>query len=525
MTTHAHSHSAPSIPVGAPLEPRRTRSASRSRTLGTVGGAMVQPRPQSGAPWVKRHRARLVVSDAVVIVGAVTVGLLVPLPSAAGVRGPVLFAGVTLASLVAAIILIGGWFALLSILRSRESRVLGIGATEYKRVTNATFVALGWVAVVCALVSIPAARGLLLIALPLGLAGLLVERWLWRRRLGAGQTNGHYLARAIVIGKFEDVQYVVERISEAAGPLYSIEGAAIEGRAAGDSSIRIGGRIIPIIGGLDDAASAAARAGAEAVIVAGHPAGGSAYIRSLAWALEPLGAELVLSSRLADVAGPRIHFRPIEGLPLIHVETPRFEGGKHVLKRGFDVAAALCGLIMITPLLMLIAAAIKIDSPGPVFFRQRRIGRNGETFEMLKFRSMVPDAEARLAELRSRNEGDGLLFKLKDDPRVTRLGRFLRVHSLDELPQLWNVVRGEMSMVGPRPPLPTEVAAYTSDVHRRLFIKPGLTGLWQVSGRSDLSWEESVRLDLYYVENWSLAGDLMLIWRTAKVVARPDGAY
>ncbi|UOE42743.1 sugar transferase [Agromyces larvae] len=471
------------------------------------------------------HRRRLITSDLAVVLIAVAAGVAVPVPQAAVAAASATVNGVSVVSVAAAALIVVGWLALLTAMRSRDPRVLGIGVTEYKRVANATLLAFGVLATVCALAPIPDSRGLLLVALPFGLLLLLLERWLWRKRLFVDRAAGRYLSRAIVVGHEDDVRYVVETIGQSCGPLFSVEGVVLDRSDGTGGSVRVGSRIIPVIGELADAAAAAARVGAESVIVAGQPSGGSNYIRSLAWSLEPIGSELVLSSRLVDVAGPRIHFRPVEGLPLIHVETPRFEGGKHVLKRGFDILAAGFGLLLITPLLLVIAAGIKLDDGGPVLFRQRRIGRNGETFEMLKFRSMVTDAEARLATLQARNDGSGPLFKLKDDPRITRIGAFLRSHSLDELPQLWNVVRGDMSMVGPRPPLPSEVAEYTSDVHRRLYIKPGLTGLWQVGGRSDLSWEEGVRLDLYYVENWSLTGDLMLIWRTLKVVFHPEGAY
>jgi len=182
-------------------------------------------------------------------------------------------------------------------------------------------------------------------------------------------------------------------------------------------------------------------------------------------------------------------------------------------------------LIVLLPVFAALAVLIKKDSPGPTFFVQKRVGVNGNTFRMFKFRSMHSNAEELLDQLQSQSEGNGLLFKMKDDPRVTQVGRWIRKYSLDELPQIFNVLRGEMSLVGPRPPLPKEVQAYEGHVGRRLYIKPGLTGLWQVSGRSDLDWEESVRLDLYYVENWSLTGDIMIMWRTFKVMLNPVGAY
>src|SRR5699024_1232553 len=248
-------------------------------------------------------------------------------------------------------------------------------------------------------------------------------------------------------------------------------------------------------------------------------------MRGLSWGLADHSISLILARALTDIAGPRIHSHPVADLPLIHVSTPRLDGFSAALKRAFDILGAALGLIVISPLMVATAIAIKLDDGGPVFFRQTRAGRDSRPFTMLKFRSMVADAEARLAELESQDDGNGVLFKMKTDPRITRVGRVIRAYSIDELPQLVNVLLGAMSMVGPRPPLMSEVERYGSDVMRRLTVKPGITGLWQVGGRSDLDWEESVRLDLYYVENWSIVQDLIIIFRTVRVVLTRDGAY
>jgi exopolysaccharide biosynthesis polyprenyl glycosylphosphotransferase len=210
---------------------------------------------------------------------------------------------------------------------------------------------------------------------------------------------------------------------------------------------------------------------------------------------------------------------------MLHVEHPRLHGGSRLIKEAFDRVGALALLAVFGPLLLTVALCVRLTSRGPVLFRQVRVGRDGSQFRIFKFRSMYLDAEARLAELRHLNEHDGVLFKIRDDPRVTRVGRWLRRFSLDELPQLLNVLMGQMSLVGPRPPLPSEVAAYAGDVRRRLAVKPGMTGLWQVSGRADLPWEEAVRLDLRYVENWSLSLDLVILLRTMTAVVRSSGAY
>jgi exopolysaccharide biosynthesis polyprenyl glycosylphosphotransferase len=360
------------------------------------------------------------------------------------------------------------------------------------------------------------------LTLPIGVLGLVTNRWLWRRWLTWQRKFGHYLSRVVVVGSPEDVDYVVARIERRLGAAYIVVGIVVDTSADVGSTHDAG---LPVFTGLDSAAEAAAILGADAVIVAGQPSSGPNFIRDLAWDLEGTAAELILASRLANVAGPRIHFRPVEGLPLIHVEIPQFDGARHVLKRAMDAATAATALILLAPLLLVLGALVRIDSPGPALFSQYRVGRDGRRFRMWKFRTMGVSAAADLTQLVAANEAAGPLFKLKNDPRVTNIGRTLRKYSLDELPQLWNVLVGDMSLVGPRPPLPREVLGYENHVHRRLYIKPGLTGMWQINGRSDLSWEDSVRLDLYYVENWSLIGDIIILWRTLKVVMRPVGAY
>ncbi|HYI33584.1 MAG TPA: sugar transferase [Glaciibacter sp.] len=476
--------------------------------------------PASGLAWAKRYRTILRVSDVCIIVAAVTVAHLARF----GIEGTRAAVGPISANYwLLSLIIMLTWIVTLGAFRTRDSRVIGIGATEYKQVINASALAFGLLAIFFLVAQVDIARGYFVLTLPLGLGGLLLERWLWRKWLLRQCENGHYLARAIVVGSREDVEYVVAQIDQKSGAAYYVVGAAIDGEEAG--TVTVGKHDVPIVARFSDAAAAAREMGVETVIVAGHPRGGTAFIRNLGWDLENTSAELVLSSQLTDVAGPRIHFRPVEGLPLIHVEIPHFAGAKHVLKRTLDVVASALGIALLLPLLAMIAILIKIDSPGPVLFRQERCGRNGDTFNMLKFRSMVQTAEDDLASLLDKNEASGVLFKIRNDPRITRVGRFIRKYSIDELPQLWNVLVGDMSLVGPRPPLPAEVEGYETHVHRRLYIKPGVTGMWQINGRSNLSWEDSVRLDLYYVENWSLAGDLMIIWRTFKTVAHPVGAY
>jgi len=519
---------ADSIPAGyrAPLRLVRPAATGPVQT-GPAGAAQPGLLPAaspvvglSGAAWARQYRTRLTLTDSAVIASAVTVAFIARFTLINPVSDPSLIPPSTWA--VTAVVAIA-WIITLGTFRTRDARIVGVGATEYKLVINASALAFGMLAILFLLLQVDTARAYFVFALPLGVAALILERWLWRKWLIRQRRFGHYLARAIVVGGRDDVEYVVRQINEKSGAAYQVVGAALEGDST--TSVRSAGQDVPVVSDFAHVAAAAQSLGVDAVIVAGHPSLGNTFIRNLGWDLEKTSAELVLSSRLTDVAGPRIHFRPVEGLPLIHVEIPQYDGAKHVLKRALDVTLGGAALILVSPVLLVIGLLVKLDSPGPVLFRQERIGRNGRPFRMLKLRSMVRTAEDDLAGLLDQNEGDGVLFKIRSDPRITRVGRVLRKYSLDELPQLWNIVVGQMSLVGPRPPLPDEVKNYESHMHRRLYIKPGLTGMWQVNGRSDLSWEESVRLDLYYVENWSLAGDLMIIWRTFKIIIRPLGAY
>lgn len=499
------------------------RSAGRSRFRRGRGGTIDAPEVEAARaarPWSHSYLLRLRLSDTLIIIAAVAGAFVIRFGPGDLMTD---LSGFPVQYFLLSLLIVGSWSAALALSRTRDPRVCGAGPTEYRRVANSSALTFGLLAILFLVAKVDIARGYFILALPVGAVGLIVSRWIWRRWLVAQRRFDHYLSRAIVVGDPDDVGYVAEQIRAKSGGAYHVVGVAVDD--SGRNSLTVDGEELPVVATLGDVTAAASRLNADTVIVAGHPNGGSRYIRNLGWALEGTATDLVLASRLTDVAGPRIHFRPVEGLPLIHVEIPQFEGGKHVLKRLLDVVVSAAALVVLIVPMLILAVIIRLDSAGPALFRQERVGRNGSTFKMLKFRSMVVDAESRLAALSEQNDGAGPLFKMKDDPRITRVGRFIRKYSLDEFPQLWNVLVGDMSLVGPRPPLRREVDGYESHVHRRLYIKPGLTGMWQVNGRSDLSWEESVRLDLYYVENWSLTGDLVILWRTAKVLFTPSGAY
>ncbi|MGN6445353.1 sugar transferase [Amnibacterium sp.] len=416
------------------------------------------------------------------------------------------------------------WMAMLAANRSREVRVLGAGASEYQRVAKATGVAFGAFAVIIVLLKPDIARGYLLIALPVGLLMLLVERFLWRSWLVARRREGLCLIGAVVVGNRQDVTRVTNDLIKHHHAGYRPIGVAYTDGTGGAEFAAADGRSVPLVdyGMLADTVRATHT---RAVIVAGELPGGTEALQDLGWRLENSKTELILTSHLTDVAGPRIHMRPVDGLPMLHVDLPLYAGLNHTIKRGIDLVLAGLAVLLLSPVLAAVALAVVLEDRGPVLFRQERVGVAGGSFTMFKFRSMAVDAEARLAQLVEQNEGAGLLFKMKDDPRITRVGAFIRRYSLDELPQLFNVLNGSMSLIGPRPPLPREVAAYEGRVNRRLLIKPGITGLWQVSGRSNLSWEESVKLDLYYVENWSITTDFVILLKTVKAVVARDGAY
>ncbi|MGW8482195.1 sugar transferase [Microbacterium sp. NPDC055903] len=495
--------------------PTFTPAASRAKVASrTVVAPRVSATLERRQLWERRYRMRLRLTDAAIIVAATALTAVVQLLVLGTPVGVVVRGGVVLAV---------GWYLMLSALNTRAAAIFGSGAAEYRRVAHAGGLAFGFLAIIGVLLEWEGLRPQLLIALPLGMLGLLVARWTWRRWLQRQRLGGHYVSRTLVVGDTADVEYVIDSLQTSGENGYHVVGTTLLDHD-GDSLV-YGESVYPVIGSVDTVAAAATEFGADTIMVASRPEGDPDFVKHLSWQLEGTASELVLSSRLTDVAGPRISLRQVEGLPLIQVKIPTYEGGVHLLKRALDIVVSAIALIPIGLVSLVLIPLIKLDSPGPAFFFQERVGRDGRTFKIVKFRSMKTDAEQQLAALKEQNEGAGLLFKMKDDPRVTRVGKILRKLSLDELPQFWNVLVGDMSVVGPRPPLPSEVTAYDGTVYRRLYIKPGITGLWQVSGRSDLSWDESVRLDLRYVENWSVMNDLQIMWRTAKVMVQPSGAY
>jgi exopolysaccharide biosynthesis polyprenyl glycosylphosphotransferase len=419
--------------------------------------------------------------------------------------------------------LVVGWLVVLEAYDTRDPRVVGIGAMEYKRIVDAGLLLFGVAAILALLFRADPARGYVITAFPLGVAFLVLGRWSWRQYLVRKRLSGELMSRTLLVGSVESVTYLAEQLKRFPAAGYLPFAVCVPNHIDLQIPHTVVG--LPVEGDLDQAGLVAKRLSVDTVMLTSSDYLPPQKVRSIAWSLEASGIDLALAPAVTEMAGPRIHTRPVVGLPVLHVEVPRYEGVKRATKAVFDWTVAAAGVVVISPVLLALALTVLLDSGRPIFFRQPRVGLNGRVFHMFKFRTMVRDAEAQKEALLELNEGSGPLFKLKNDPRVTGSGRWMRRFSVDELPQLFNVLTGDMSIVGPRPPLVEEAERYEPDVRRRLLVKPGITGPWQISGRSDLSWDEGVRLDLYYVENWSIAQDLILIARTLNAVLRNRGAY
>ncbi len=416
------------------------------------------------------------------------------------------------------------WIAALLLNRAYEARHLFVGTDEYARVFRSGIGLTATLAIISFTFDLRLARGYVIIALPLCTILGVIARYFLRQVLHRSWARGQRLHRVILVGHERAVADMTRRLRDERHHGLGVIGACLPG---GMDANTFASELPPVYGDFSDVAQAVRRSDADTVVVLACPEIDGADLRRMAWQLEREQVDLIVGSTLVDVAGDRIAIRPVDGLPLLHVEHPRLRGSGRAFKAAFDRVGALTLLILASPALVAIAALVRFapGSPGPAIFRQERIGKDGQPFTLYKFRTMRLNAEDRLAELRALNDHDGGLFKIRKDPRITPHGRWLRRLSIDEIPQLVNVLKGDMSLVGPRPPLAEEVAGYPADMRRRLVVKPGLTGLWQVSGRSDLSWEESIRLDIAYVENWSLAMDVAILARTLRAVIGSAGAY
>ncbi|WNM27801.1 sugar transferase [Demequina capsici] len=415
------------------------------------------------------------------------------------------------------------WWLVLGLARSREPGVLGHGPQELQRLVTGTARTFAVIAVVGFVTQWQVSRIFLFVAFPLGIVLLLAGRSAWRFWIIRRRDAGALQSNVLIVGSATNVEALERRFRAARRAGFRVVGvASVPGHVEDWSDLD--GRIVRI-GELVDPVAQARALNAGAIVVAGNEAMSFRESRQLGWALEGSGIELLVAPSLVDVAGPRVRMAPVAGLPLLSVSSPTFVGAKYVVKAMLDRIGAVLLLLVLSVPMIAIAIAVRATSSGPALFKQERLGLDMRPFQMYKFRSMFVDAESRLKDLLESTDGNGRLFKMKNDPRVTPVGRVLRRFSLDELPQLLNVLKGDMSLVGPRPPLAREAQQWEENVERRQLVKPGMTGLWQVSGRSDLSWEESVRLDLYYADNWTLGGDVLIILRTIYTVLKPRGAY
>jgi exopolysaccharide biosynthesis polyprenyl glycosylphosphotransferase len=416
------------------------------------------------------------------------------------------------------------WIGSMALTGAYEAKTVGVGSIEYRRVGAGALIALATTTLVAFTFDLEPSRAFVFttIGLAVVLAGVL--RQIVRKQLHRRRAAGRYTHRVVIAGSVPTVTDLVRHFRRA--PFAGFTVVAVCAPGVRDELV-VDGHAIPAPTGPDAVLDALLNANADTLAVADPTTFPGPTLRALAWELEGSGVDLIVAPAVTEVAGPRISVRPVAGIPLLHVEEPSLSGPARVTKAIFDRTFGAVALVLCTPILIVLGVIVRITSHGPALFHQTRVGRDGREFKMLKFRTMVEDAEERLEELELHHHADAdhVLFKLPDDPRLTRVGRWLRRHSLDELPQLWNVVVGDMSVVGPRPPLPSEVARYADDARRRLLVKPGLTGLWQVSGRADLTWDDSVRLDLYYVENWSWVLDGLIIARTVPAVIKGRGAY
>ena len=420
------------------------------------------------------------------------------------------------------------WWLSLQFSQAHDHRILGgQDFAEYSRIIRATVVTFGGLAVLSVMLKWDMSRGFLALALPLGLTGLLVERKLWRVWLRRHRRRGNHISNVLIIGGQQSAREIAASFAQHPDAGVRVSGVWVpDEESLSGNWLRVLDQDIPVLGTNQTLDDALAATGADTIIVTDTEHIGHHGLRELTWQLSGVDVELMVSPNVMDVAGSRLRLKAVGSMPFIHLEEPQYAEAGSWQKVWFDKAGAALAFVLALPVLLGAALAIKLTSRGPILYRQSRIGLDGKPFDMLKFRSMHVDADAKLATLLAeQGSAETPLFKIDNDPRITPIGRFLRRYSIDELPQLWSVMRGDMSLVGPRPQRPAEVNLYRANDFRRLHVRPGMTGLWQVSGRSDLDWEDAIKLDTYYVENWSMTGDLIILSRTVRAVIGSGGAH
>ena len=473
--------------------------------------------------WRDRYAQRLLIGDLIVLGAAIAMAQLVRF----GLGSQKHVDGSWLSYPALGVLLALGWWVSLQVHRVRSRRIIGNGAEEYRRVVVATFRAFAVMAMIALAFQVDASRLYLATAFPLGLLGLLVERKVARVRLHRSFSHGNALEKVLVVGGERSATDLTRWFARHPSNGYEVSGVWVPDSELPLSAMLDGAtRHVPVMSTHVDLSEALAHSRADAVVVTDTEHLGHETLRDLTWQLEGTGVDLLLSPNVLDVSSARLTLHDVSGMPLLHLSEPQYAGASRIGKTLFDIIGAVIITAAISPLLLATALAVKLTSSGPVFYRQERVGKDGHTFGMIKFRSMRVGADAELAQLLTA-EGKTLaqLPKLTRDPRITRVGAFIRRYSIDELPQVFNVIKGDMSLVGPRPQRDFEVAEYDHVATRRLTVRPGMTGLWQVSGRSNLPYEEAIRLDVHYVENWSITADLVILWRTVRAVTASDGAF
>ena len=476
-------------------------------------------------PWRATYARALLTGDLLVLVAAMSVGQVLRFGTGGnhvvdGIPGAIGYS--TLGLIIAAC-----WWTSLQIYRTRAKNIFGHGAEEYRRVVRATFSAFAVVAMVSLMFQIDTSRVYLAVVFPLGLIGLIAWRKGLRVALHTRRKSGHAMTRILVVGDAEHANSVIDALNDDPANGFRFTGVWVP-RSTPRQRRWVGapGERVPVFSSGVSMDEALRLSGAEMVMVTDSEHLGKDGLGELTWTLHEQSIELLVLPNVLNVAPSRLYMHDVSGMSLLHVNPPQYGEATRFAKSFFDRAGATAILLVALPFLLVTAALIKLTSAGPVFYRQERIGKDGQPFDMIKFRSMSVNADAQLAALVAL-EGKSLteLPKLTNDPRVTPIGAFIRRFSIDELPQLINVVKGDMSLVGPRPQRDFEVEQYDNVAFRRLTVRPGMTGLWQVSGRSDLDFDEAIRLDVHYVENWSMTNDLVILWKTVRAVVASDGAY
>ena len=417
-----------------------------------------------------------------------------------------------------------GWIIAIAVCRGYDLRLLAAGSEMLRGVIHASVFAAGIVGSFVYIAEIDLSRAFFVILFVLGPVLLVVERVVLRRVYNHLRSRRITHDAVIAVGELRQIDAISKTFRRESWLGYDIVGAITPTGVASQTSA-LG---VPVVGAEKDLLRVVQERRPGVILFASGSTANAEDFRRTAWTLEDLDVQVIVVPALAEISADRVRMRPVAGLPLVYMDLPRARHALKWTKRAFDILASAVLLAILSPLMLVIAVVISCTDGAPPLFRQERVGRAGEGFEFLKFRTMVPDAERVLAAILKDNpqdRGNAVMFKMRNDPRITAPGRVLRRYSLDELPQLWNVLRGDMSLVGPRPALPSEVIGYDGDAHRRNSVRPGITGLWQVSGRSDLSWEDTLRLDLYYVDNWSFTQDLLILLRTVRAVLTSSGAY